>query len=218
MKSTPNVYKAKENLYEYSALRSEILTIEQNRVTCRMYMYTVFFAVFSFALRYRSLFLVALTVLLVFQSFLNFDLWMMRKVSIYITLFFEKERNDIHWESMQDSPQYTDLDKSFHSLHAQFSVWISDHAAGMLALITTCFDLYFIFSEIIDIGGIFTEGVTFKDVSLTAEIIIVVLLCAVVLFVSSQTDASEHLETMNKDLESAIGEYKEKIYPDSSKK
>lgn len=35
-----------ENLNEYSALRSEILTIEQNRVTCKMYMYTVFFAVF----------------------------------------------------------------------------------------------------------------------------------------------------------------------------
>lgn len=198
-----NNCKNHENMNEYSALRSEILTVEQNGMTCKMYMYTVFFAIISFAFKYRILFIVALVVLLVFQSFLNFNLWMLRKVSIYIELFFEKERNDIHWETMQTAPEYEGIDDDFHD---RFSVWISDHAAGMLALIAASFDFYFIISEIINRGGIFCGGISFADITLMAEIIVIVLLCVAVLVVTHQSDVS-----MDNEIRAAIRKYKENI-------
>lgn len=129
----------------------------------------------------------------------------MRKVSIYIMLFFEEERHDIHWESMQDSPEYTKLDKSFHK---RFSIWISDHAAGILALITAFFDLYYIIFEIIDRGGILCGEITFADITMLSEIILLVLLCVAVLAVTHQSDIS-----IDQDLSESIGHYKNKCYP-----
>lgn len=192
----------RENLAEYSALRDEIVATEQSRVTCKMYMYTAFFTVFTLSFSYRSLFLVSLIILLVFQSFINFYYWMIRKVSLYIKIFYENDQNKIYWESMQIDDNYKELDKEFHKY---VSIWIADHAAGFLALIATFFDLYYIINGIICSGGIFRSELSLSDITLLLEIICSIVLCVAVLVVTSEVNS----ESKDGKISQAIQKYKE---------
>ncbi len=199
------------NLAEYAALRDEIVNTEQSRITCKMYMYVTFFAVFSLAVEfhYRSLFLVALVILLIFQSFINFYYWMIRKVSIYIKIFYEGDENQIYWESMQDDKQYTKLDKKFHKYA---SVWVADHAASFFAIITSFFDLYYIFEEKIERKKILcselpNSSLPSFDVPLFFEITCSVLLCIAVLVVTHEVNSG----SKDEEITEAIQNYKDSI-------
>lgn len=96
----------KENIAVYEALRNHILHFQSAIMNETIYMYVVYIALFSLGFTYDWLFLVSFIVLLVFQSMINCHLWEIRKATIYIEVFFEKERDDIHWEKLHRDPAY----------------------------------------------------------------------------------------------------------------
>ena len=169
---------SKENLHVYDTLRNEIIQMEESQMTYTVYMYTVFFAVFAFGLKYRILFLLAQIVLIIFQSLINYRVWLRHKVSAYIITFFETPRNDIHWESLHHSSEYIRAEADRKHL---FSMWIAEHAAGALACITALIEIYFIFLEIRGNGGIFLSQVSWKDIYIVFEIFLSLLFCIAVL-------------------------------------
>lgn len=96
----------KENISVYEALRNHILHFQNAIMNETIYMYVVYITLFTLGFTYDWLFLVSFIVLLVFQSMINCHLWEIRKATIYIEVFFEKERDDIHWERLHRNPTY----------------------------------------------------------------------------------------------------------------
>lgn len=96
----------KENLVVYEALRNHILQFQNAIISETVNMYIVYFTLFSLEFLYVWLFFVSLIVLLVFQSMINCHLWEIRKATKYIEVFFEKQRHDMHWESLHRNDVY----------------------------------------------------------------------------------------------------------------
>ncbi|MDY3690848.1 MAG: hypothetical protein SO072_02640 [Dysosmobacter sp.] len=131
-----------ENLHVYDALRAEIIQTEEKKNNYTTYMYTVFFA--AFALAFQSshiLFPVSIAVLIIFQSRINMSTWLRHKVAAYIYVFFEKERNDIHWEHMNFDSNSQAYKHEDYVLHHTKSILISDHAAAILGGVALVADL-----------------------------------------------------------------------------
>lgn len=98
-----------ENMAVYSTLRDEIIAIQEMQRNMYLYMHTLFAALYAVGVQFGYMFfLLAFIVILPFQSKINAYSWSITRLSIYIRVFFEETRNDIHWESFQTYPQFMD--------------------------------------------------------------------------------------------------------------
>lgn len=157
-------------------------------MTYTVYMYTVFFAVFAFGLKYRPLFLLAQIVLIIFQSLINYRVWLIHKVSLYIISFFESQRMDMHWESLHHSREYARVESDRKHL---FSMWISERASGALGCITTMIEIYFIFLEVRNNGGIFNSQICWRDIRIVVEVLLSLFFCIGVLVTVYEYDRTD---------------------------
>jgi len=89
-----------ENLIEYEALRNSILQCESSIKNETIYMYVTYFALIAFGFEHSWMFLVSFVVLIIFQNQINGDRLAIEKISTYIRIFFENQRTDIHWETL----------------------------------------------------------------------------------------------------------------------
>lgn len=188
-----------ENLSVYSALRDEIIQMEESQMNYTVYMYVVFFAAFGFAATHRYLFIVCLLVLLIFQSLINYRVWLRHKVSTYIRVFFELPRNDIHWESFNCNKKFMKIESKQHK---QLSQWIAYHAAGFLAIVTTIIDVSLIIDDIVTYIQ-FQPPTSWYLIRSSGEGAIAIILCISVLVVTYQFDNKKDTE-----LEDVIKKYK----------
>lgn len=99
----------KENLAVYEALRNEILRVQDLRTNCSISMYVSFIALFSIGFSFIWIFLASFIVLIIFQAMINRQWWLMTKQSVYIRVFFENQRDDMHWENFNIFKEYLDL-------------------------------------------------------------------------------------------------------------
>lgn len=94
-----------ENVAVYTALREHILQKENQIANETIYMYVTYFALLAIGSIWNSWFsLVSFISLIVFQSMINGDQFAVTKASLYIRIFFETKRNDIHWEQLHQDP------------------------------------------------------------------------------------------------------------------
>ena len=108
-----------------------------------MYMYTVYVAFFVLSIESTHYLLLATFVVLVpFQARILRAQATIVKISSYIRLFFEKERTDMHWESMQEF-------LSEHPCFAQTKENIIDKLSGTGATQLGCLSAgFFIFKDV----------------------------------------------------------------------
>lgn len=96
-----------ENMQEYEALRNEIISMQEQQRNVWIYMYVLFGTLFVLGLQWSHyLFLVTYIILIPFQCVINDFLWSVSKISTYIRVFFENERQDMHWENLHIYDQY----------------------------------------------------------------------------------------------------------------
>ena len=92
--------KTNEKIQEYEALRNEIISMQELQRTVWINMYVLFCTLFVLGLQWSHyLFLVTYIILIPFQCVINDFLWSVSKISTYIRVFFENERDDMHWEN-----------------------------------------------------------------------------------------------------------------------
>lgn len=97
-----------ENMAVYETLRNEIISTQGMRTTLIVYMYTVYFAIVTFEaitsgrieIENRIPYVVSLVVLVFFQSKIHRCAYTIARISAYIIVFFETDRKDIHWETV----------------------------------------------------------------------------------------------------------------------
>lgn len=89
-----------ENIAVYESLRNEIIATQETRANLVVYMYTVFAALFALGVEQSKVFFVIASFIVIsFQSRINRCKYTIARISAYIKVFFEEERDDIHWES-----------------------------------------------------------------------------------------------------------------------
>lgn len=94
-----NKYIFKEHLSEYESLRNELNITQERRANLILYMYLIYMTVFLIGVQYsKACFLITYIVLISFQARINRQRYMLIQMSAYIRIFFEDERNDLHWE------------------------------------------------------------------------------------------------------------------------
>ncbi len=93
-----------ENLCVYETLRNEIISTQAMRKNIIMYMYAVYATLFVLAVEFSYyFFLLTYIILIPFQAQIFRCKFTISKISAYIKIFFEDEREDMHWESLQVS-------------------------------------------------------------------------------------------------------------------
>lgn len=109
-------------------------------------MYVIYFAILTISATSSALsswaILFTFIDLIVFQSLINNELWSLKKASIYINVFFESKRNDMHWELMHRDENY---DKMYSRTNKNIGWYIYKSSAAFLATISL---LVIIFSEL----------------------------------------------------------------------
>lgn len=129
--------KIKESKAVYSSLRSEILLIEEMQRNVFLYMNSIFAVLYTLGVQFGHIFfLMTFIVLIPFQSKINYYSWAIRKMSIYIRVFFEETSDNIHWESFQTYPAFVRTAKYRANSIWGFFIRFSTALLGSLASIS----------------------------------------------------------------------------------
>lgn len=93
---------------EYSSLRNEINSIQEQQRNVWITMYTLYVAIFVLAAELSSniIILSSYFILIPFQLIINSQNWSIQKISIYILCFYEQEDANTHWEGLHSFSQY----------------------------------------------------------------------------------------------------------------
>lgn len=101
---------------EYTSLRNEIISCEEQQRTVWIYMYILFGTLFVLGIeRSYFMFLVTYIILIPFQVVINRYAWSITKLSTYIRLFYEQEERHLNWESMHTCNEYKLYYKNINS-------------------------------------------------------------------------------------------------------
>lgn len=189
----------KENIIVYEALRNHILHFQSAIMNETICMYTVYITLFSLGFAYRWLFLVSFIVLLVFQSMINCHLWEVRKATIYIEVFFEKKRDDIHWELLHRDSTYQSV--VVKSKIRSIDWYIRKNGASLLAILS-----------FVSILSISIYNVNFQIRNLPMTVIIQILAASVLCILTIYTNRLYFKidgkgRTENDDLRDAIDKF-----------
>lgn len=165
--------KPEENIAEYSALRDSIIQCENSIKNETIYMYVIYFALIVLGFEHSWLFLVSFVVLIIFQTHINEDRIAIEKISSFIRIFFENQREDIHWETFNKDLK----GMQFYNKHIRNLGWyINKAGVSFLACV----------SFIALIGNRFqADGYQFTNLSVV-QIILGLALVAIVIYINSK--------------------------------
>ncbi len=123
-----------ENIAEYEALREYILQKEGEITNVTIYMYVTFFALISIGSIWNSwLYMTTFVDLIVFQSMINGSELSITKASIFIRVFFEENRPDIHWESLHNDEAFINI---YNKVNHDLGWYVRKFGASLLAIIS----------------------------------------------------------------------------------
>lgn len=117
----------KESDMVYETLRNSIISQEEQSHNTWLYMFVLYFTLFALGWEWsNNLFLISLLVLVIFQADLNFKQYAIHRLSVYIDVFIEQKRTDIHWESLNYSEESLNQRKYMPNIFTRFvSKWSS---------------------------------------------------------------------------------------------
>lgn len=92
---------------EYTSLRNEIISCEEQQRSVWIYMYIMFGTLFILGIEKSCyMFLVTYIILIPFQVVINRYAWSITKLSTYIRLFYEQDEHQLNWETMHICNEY----------------------------------------------------------------------------------------------------------------
>lgn len=96
------------NMNEFDGLRNELISLEEQQRNVWIYMYILFTTIFVLGMELKNyyLFLVTYVILIPFQIVINRYAWNIRKISLYIKVFYENDIKELNWESMHKFIDY----------------------------------------------------------------------------------------------------------------
>lgn len=127
--------KIKENLCVYESLRNEIISMEEIQRNLWIAMYASYLTVFVLSIErsYRLLLITYIVLIPIQAQILRYKGAIIR-LSNYIKVFFESERKDIHWESLQSADE---MAKYFAKLNGNIASILCKVSPLLLAGIST---------------------------------------------------------------------------------
>lgn len=100
--------KIKENICVYEALRNEIVIFQQIHENLYIAMYASYITLLVLSLQFSHYILLCTFVIVIpFQARIKRFEWRMILASRYIIEFFEMKRTDIHWETFNQSKEFS---------------------------------------------------------------------------------------------------------------
>ena len=180
-----------ENIAEYSALRDSIIQCEGSIKNDTIYMYVIYFALIVLGFEHSWMLLVSFVVLIIFQTHINEDRIAIEKVSAFIRVFFENQREDIHWETLNK-----DLNgMEFYNKHIRNLGWyINKAGSSFLALVSFA---------TLTINLFQVDGCRLANFSMI-QIALGLILTAVVVYINSKLyipDKTAIITNIDKDIE-----------------
>ena len=187
-----------EKIEVYTAIRSELVAVEEMQRKVWIYMYVLFCTLFVLGLQWSHyLFLVSYIVLIPFQCVINDYQWSISKMSIYLRTFFEKENIDMNWESLHISDVYKDY---YNQKKKSVTGVIRISGAAHLGFLATGFYCGYTLNNRYE-----GEKFAFNEWDIIL-IVLSVLLFSVILFINK-----DFYKDYGMDLEKVIEEYKKSI-------
>lgn len=156
----------------YEALRSSIVSCEERIRNETINMYIIYFTMFSIGFTYNWLFMVSCIVLISFQSMINADRLSIEKASAHIRVFFEENREDIHWESLHKDA----LHLSIYNAEIKNIGWYFDKYGSSVLAIFSFFSLL--------ISVLKTKSITALKPEIIAQVAITLGLVFVVIYIN----------------------------------
>lgn len=128
-----------ERLEVYSALRDEAIRLQGEQNSFVLGMYTIYAALLAVGSNKLPFLFATYIPILSFQAMINYKNWEIAKVSLYIRVFFEEKRSDMHWSTLHCYKEYLKLhDKMTFSFEGIFR----NAGAILLSLLTTILIIY----------------------------------------------------------------------------
>lgn len=128
-----------ERLEVYSALRDEAIRLQGEQNSFVLGMYTIYAALLAVGSNKLPFLFATYIPILSFQAMINYKNWQIAKVSLYLRVFFEEKRNDMHWSTFHCYKEYIKLhDKMTFSFEGIFR----NAGAILLSLLTTILIIY----------------------------------------------------------------------------
>lgn len=197
-----------ENLVVYESLRNEIISIQEIRATYNVYMYTVYVVLFGLGVEFSSIFFaVSFIILISFQAKINHCKYSITRISAYIRIFFEEERNDIHWEKFYFDEATTEIRKK---LDHKLTNVISSTSTVQLGIISLA--SYIVKTGYQWIVLKYTWNENMFEMIVGGVILIVSIACVRLLIVLNGDGDYDINENNIKELDRVFGEYKKGGY------
>lgn len=186
-----------DNIQEYESLRNEIISMEERQRNVWVNMYIMFGTLFVLGLQCSYyFFLFTYVILIPFQLVINDFLWSITKLSTYIRIFFEDERNDINWESFHVYNKYQEY---YKKRNGGLRGIIKNSGSVHLGVISTSFFCYFA------LKNMFNEN----KFILNSDIYWILL--AIILLLLILKINNEYKKEHRYELEEIIKKYKQKV-------
>lgn len=123
-----------ENLIVYQSIREHILQKETEVTNELTYMYVTYFGLLvSGAIWSSWLSLVSFIDLIVFQAMINRSQLSITKATMYIQIFFEEKRGDIHWESLHQDSKFL---SAYNKVNGNIGWRLCTYGATILAIVS----------------------------------------------------------------------------------
>lgn len=159
----------KENPMVYETLRNEIISTQEQRRNVWLSMYTLYATLFVFGVEFNyHLLLCTYVIIIPFQNIINDCTSAVSKLSAYIMVYFERNRDDMNWEYLQLYPEY----RNYYSKdHKTIIGRLKNTGSTQLGLLTTA-----IYNALWIMEVVKREGMVFSTFELFASILSFVLL------------------------------------------
>lgn len=189
----------KESMSVYEALREHILQKECQITNEIIYMYVTYFALLTIASIWNDwMSLMTFIDLIVFQSLINEEQWEIGKASVYIEIFFEKQYDDIHWETLHRDPFYIAVFSG--SIRKTIGWYISKCGSSILSILS----FLSIFIRILHASSYQLFSISFDP---AMRIVLAFLLCMITICVNRQYFSVREGERLKRSLTEAIKEF-----------
>lgn len=101
--------RPEDRIEVYSALRDEAVRLQGEQNSFVLGIYTVYAALLAVGANNLPFLFSTYLAILTFQSMINYKNWQITKISLYIRIFFEETRDDMHWSSLHSFPDYLEI-------------------------------------------------------------------------------------------------------------
>ena len=137
-------------------------------------MYTVYFTLLTLGFAYQWTLLISIFVLIIFQTMINNEKIAIERISSYIRVFFENQRDDMHWSLFNKDEEHL---IAYRTQYQNIGWYIHCAGASILSAISML---------TLVVTSIYHYGIDGIPAIVWVELITAALMCGIVWFTNSK--------------------------------